>query len=486
MDHLKQTPEWAETGAAPAEAVMTDGACGGCGGCGDPAGGCGPCACPRAAEPASEQLAAAIEELRELELMPLPTKSEESAEPPEKLLKAIEVHFHAGNRVYYFDPNGLALSKGAHVVVETARCPEYGVCVSEIYEVSRDDVLTPLRKVLRVTTEADEKTFAENTALERRAKTLCQETIDERGLGMQLVSCECAFDGSKLLFYFTADGRVDFRELVKYLASVFRTRIELRQIGVRDRAKLYGGLGACGRPFCCQQFLDGFQPVSIRMAKTQNLSLSPGKISGNCGRLLCCLQYEQEAYEDLIKSVPKPESFVDTPDGRGTVCDVNLLRQSVRVRMEDHPEIFGTYAVSEIAVLRNGKGRRNDPPIPRDVAPISGRPNPVRHVEPDKREEAMTSIFKKLDSYTDRPNGAPRHPAEQGGEEGTQSEPRRRGRRRRSYGPKQSQPEGRKGDGRQSASEPQAVQGEQGGQPSKPHANRRRRNRRPQNPPQES
>ena len=201
---------------------------------------------------------------------------------------------------------------------------------------------------------------------------------------MQLVSAECAFDGSKILFFFTAEGRVDFRELVKDLASAFRTRIELRQIGVRDKAKMVGGLGVCGRPFCCKEFLDDFQPVSIKMAKTQNLSLNPTKISGTCGRLMCCLKYEQEAYEDLIKTAPKAESFVDTPDGRGTVIEVNLLRQSVKVRMEDHPETIGSYKNTDIYIIRNGKARKNDPPIPKDLAPISSRPRPAQ-----KKKEAF-------------------------------------------------------------------------------------------------
>ena len=177
---------------------------------------------------------------------------------------------------------------------------------------------------------------------------------------------------------------MDFRELVKDLASAFRTRIELRQIGVRDKAKMVGGLGVCGRPFCCKEFLDDFQPVSIKMAKTQNLSLNPTKISGTCGRLMCCLKYEQEAYEDLIKTAPKAESFVDTPDGRGTVIEVNLLRQSVKVRMEDHPETIGSYKNTDIYIIRNGKARKNDPPIPKDLAPISSRPRPAQ-----KKKEAF-------------------------------------------------------------------------------------------------
>ena len=201
---------------------------------------------------------------------------------------------------------------------------------------------------------------------------------------MQLVSAEVAFDGSKILFYFTADERVDFRELVKNLASVFHTRIELRQIGVRDKAKMVGGLGICGRPFCCASFLDDFQPVSIKMAKTQNLSLNPTKISGTCGRLMCCLKYEQDAYEDLIRTSPRLDSFVDTPEGRGTVVEIDLLRQRVKVRMEDSPETVGVFANADIAVLRSGKAKKNDPPIPADLAPISGSGKRVRKEEPEQ------------------------------------------------------------------------------------------------------
>ena len=202
---------------------------------------------------------------------------------------------------------------------------------------------------------------------------------------MQLVNAEVAFDGSKILFYFTADERVDFRELVKNLASVFRTRIELRQIGVRDKARMVGGLGICGRPFCCASFLDDFQPVSIKMAKTQNLSLNPTKISGTCGRLMCCLKYEQDAYEDLIRNSPRMDSFVDTPEGRGTVVEVGLLRQRVKVRMEDNPETISVFSNEDIAVLRSGKARKNDPPIPADLAPISGSGKRVRREQTEEK-----------------------------------------------------------------------------------------------------
>ena len=204
-------------------------------------------------------------------------------------------------------------------------------------------MVTPLRSVLRLATAEDEKTLARNRSEEKRAYEICQQKIAEHALDMQLVSAEYAFDGSKILFFFTADERVDFRELVKNLASVFHTRIELRQIGVRDKAKMVGGLGICGRPFCCSSFLDDFQPVSIKMAKTQNLSLNPTKISGTCGRLMCCLKYEQEAYEDLLRTAPKTESFVDTPEGRGTVVEVDLLRQRVKVRKQDAPDTISVF-----------------------------------------------------------------------------------------------------------------------------------------------
>ncbi len=247
---------------------------------------------------------------------------------------------------------------------------------------------------------------------------------------MQLASAEVAFDGSKILFFFTADGRVDFRELVKSLASAFHTRIELRQIGVRDKAKMIGGLGMCGRPFCCSEFLTDFQPVSIKMAKTQNLSLNPTKISGTCGRLMCCLKYEQEAYEDLIRSCPKNESFVDTPEGRGTVIDVNLLRQTVKVRLEKQPDTVQSFATADIAVWRNGKARKTDPPIPDDWAPISS--------DPSRRKKAEEPIARAEDYLTarapSRRAGAPA-PAPQ-----PEKEPQQRSRTSRGRGRSQSAP----------------------------------------------
>ena len=286
-------------------------------------------------------------------------------------VEVVDIQFRPGQKIYYFDPAGISCKAGMHVIIDTARGPEYGYCTAGNHRIPQSEVVAPLRPVLRVATAQDEKIAAENQAKEKKAFDACVQKIEEYQLDMQLVSAECAFDGSKLLFFFTADERVDFRELVKVLATMFHTRIELRQIGVRDKAKMVGGLGICGRPFCCASFLEDFQPVSIKMAKTQNLSLNPTKISGTCGRLMCCLKYEQDAYEDLLRSSPKVESFVDTPDGRGTVIEVDLLRQRVKVRMENQ-ETTGVYKNEEIAVLRNGKAKKNDPPIPEDLAPISG------------------------------------------------------------------------------------------------------------------
>ena len=299
---------------------------------------------------------------------------------PEGPVEVVDIQFRPGQKIYFFDPDGVEFHMGDHVIIDTARGAEFGICASGNHKIPQKDVVAPLRKVLRRANAQDERTVAENRAKEKKAYDVCMQKITEHGLDMQLVSAEVAFDGSKILFYFTADERVDFRELVKNLASVFHTRIELRQIGVRDKAKMVGGLGICGRPFCCASFLDDFQPVSIKMAKTQNLSLNPTKISGTCGRLMCCLKYEQEAYEDLIRTSPKLESFVDTPEGRGTVVEVDLLRQRVKVRMEESPETISVFQNADIAVLRSGKAKKNDPPIPADLAPISGSGKRVRRV----------------------------------------------------------------------------------------------------------
>ena len=297
-------------------------------------------------------------------------------------VEVVDIQFRPGQKIYYFDPNGLTLKAGDRVIIDTARGAEFGTVTAGNHNISGNDVVSPLRPVIRKANSQDERIVEENLATEKRAFEVCLEKIAEYGLDMQLVSAECSFDGGKILFFFTADERVDFRELVKNLASTFHTRIELRQIGVRDKAKMVGGFGICGRPFCCTTFLDDFQPVSIKMAKTQNLSLNPTKISGTCGRLMCCLKYEQEAYEDLLRSAPKVDSFVDTPEGRGTIIDVDLLRQRVKVRLEKEPDSIVTYPNDEIAVLRSGKAKKNDPPIPDDLAPISGGVKRPRFEEP--------------------------------------------------------------------------------------------------------
>ena len=312
---------------------------------------------------------------------------EETTKLSPETVEVVDIQFRPGQKIYFFDPDGAELQPGDHVIIDTARGAEFGIVAGGNHNISVKDVVAPLRKVMRKATAQDEKTIAENRAKEKKAYDTCLQKIAEHGLDMQLVSAEVAFDGSKILFYFTADERVDFRELVKNLASVFHTRIELRQIGVRDKAKMVGGLGICGRPFCCASFLEDFQPVSIKMAKTQNLSLNPTKISGTCGRLMCCLKYEQDAYEDLIRTSPKLESFVDTPEGRGTVVELDLLRQRVKVRMEDAPETIAAFANADIAVLRSGKAKKNDPPIPADLAPISGTGKRVRKIVSE--EEAV-------------------------------------------------------------------------------------------------
>jgi len=314
---------------------------------------------------------------------------EENTKLPQSEVEVVDIQFRPGQKIYFFDPDGMVLQSGDHVIIDTARGAEYGIVAGGNHRIPPKDVVAPLRKVLRKATAQDEKTIAENRAREKKAYDTCLQKITEHGLDMQLVSAEVAFDGSKILFYFTADERVDFRELVKNLASVFHTRIELRQIGVRDKAKMVGGLGICGRPFCCASFLEDFQPVSIKMAKTQNLSLNPTKISGTCGRLMCCLKYEQDAYEDLIRSSPKLDSFVDTPEGRGTVVELDLLRQRVKVRLEESPETIAVFANSDIAVLRSGKAKKNDPPIPADLAPISGDGKRARKSLAEKEEALL-------------------------------------------------------------------------------------------------
>jgi cell fate regulator YaaT (PSP1 superfamily) len=274
------------------------------------------------------------------------------------LTEIISVRFRDFGKAYYFNPNGLTVNKGEFVVVETAKGVEYGECVRSNHKIDDNLVIQPLRSVLRVATEADNRSAEVCKEKEKEALAYCQQKIIDFGLEMKLVSVEYGFEGNKVLFFFTSDGRVDFRELVKDLAGMFRARIELRQIGVRDEAKMLGGMGVCGKQYCCSQFLTEFSPVSIKMAKTQGLSLNPTKISGACGRLMCCLKYEEAAYEDLVRKAPKIGAFVETPNGKGSVVNINILRGNAKVRLEDgNDTTLKTFTFEELDVL-GGKGRR--------------------------------------------------------------------------------------------------------------------------------
>jgi cell fate regulator YaaT (PSP1 superfamily) len=264
--------------------------------------------------------------------------------------KVVGVRFREGGKSYHFDPGELELNRQDMVIVETSKGIEIGTVTDDLMEISEDNIHTPLKPVLRLANDKDKDTYNENSRLEKEAFPICAEKIAARGLEMSLVDVEYAFDGSKIIFYFTADGRIDFRELVKDLASVFRMRIELRQIGVRDEAKMFGGLGICCRELCCSSFLSDFVPVSIKMAKEQNMSMNPTKISGACGRLLCCLKYEQAAYEDAHCRVPRQGTVVQTPESSGVVVSANLLRETVSVRLDRGGEAdLEVFSVSEIS-----------------------------------------------------------------------------------------------------------------------------------------
>ena len=329
------------------------------------------------------------------------------------MTEVISVRFRNGCKEYYFDPRGLAIDAGQDVIVETAQGAEFAQCVRGVHEVEDSQVVKPLRAVVRVATDNDRRTAEYNRGREKEAFEVCKKKIQQHELEMKLVRVECSFDGSKILFFFTADGRVDFRELVKDLAGVFRARIELRQIGVRDEAKMVGGLGICGRPFCCSQFMDEFMPVSIKMAKTQSLSLNPTKISGTCGRLMCCLKYEQDAYEDAIKRLPKNDSFVLTPDGTGNVSDVNVLKETINVRLDDRPENPRCYHNCEVCVLRSGKGSRDGIVVPdkrpeRYVEPVEDELLPPVTLVSDFDPDAAQAVEKRRRSRNRRRSDSPK------------------------------------------------------------------------------
>ena len=279
------------------------------------------------------------------------------------MVEVISVKFKNRGKSYFFAPEGKTVKTGQQVIVETSKGLEIADCCYGNHMVEDTAVVQPLRPVVRIATDDDRRVAEYNKKREKEAFDICKAKIEEHNLDMKLVDVECNFEGTKTMFFFTSDGRVDFRELVKDLASIFRNRIELRQIGVRDEAKMLGGLGICGRPFCCSKFLDDFQPVSTKMAKVQSMSLNPSKISGSCGRLMCCLRYEQEAYEELVKSVPKQGAFVETPAGYGTVTQINLLRQLVKVKLDgEGDDTIKTYRAIEVAAVPGGRPKDGETP----------------------------------------------------------------------------------------------------------------------------
>ncbi|MBQ9733218.1 MAG: stage 0 sporulation family protein [Clostridia bacterium] len=334
----------------------------------------------------------------------------------------VSVQFKGRGKSYFFDPNGVDCHEGQQVVVETSKGLELAECVQGPHTVMDERIVPPLRPIVRVATADDLRVAELCKQREKEAFGICEQKIAAHGLDMKLVDVECNFEGNKILFFFTSDGRVDFRELVKDLASVFRARIELRQIGVRDEAKMLGGLGICGRPFCCHAFLDDFEPVSTKMAKTQSLSLNPTKISGSCGRLMCCLRYEQEAYEELVKTVPKNGAFVQTPCGYGNVCQVNLLRQKVKVKLDGSDEPPKGFDAYEVAAIPGGRPKPGEP-LP-DVLVL--KPKEEEEVLPETKWE-LPPIFAEDTKADALPEAAPEAAEQPAAKKSSRSRNRRRG-----------------------------------------------------------
>ena len=328
------------------------------------------------------------------------------------MTEVVSIKYRNRGKSYFFDPAGLTLKAGDQVVVETSKGLELGTVVKGNHAVEDEQVVAPLRPVARTATEIDLRVADICRKREREAYVIGKQKIEAHGLDMKLVDVECSFEGNKIIFFFSSDGRVDFRGLVKDLAGVFRTRIELRQIGVRDEARMLGGLGMCGRPFCCGTFMDEFKPVSTKMAKVQALSLNPAKISGCCGRLMCCLRYEQPAYEELVKNVPKNGAFVETPDGYGNVNQVNILRQTVRVKLDgEGDDAYRQYDVEDVAAVPGGRPR--DGSQPPHVLVLKPKKAPEPEPEPDSWEMPEMLVTAPVE---DEPTPAPvvTPPAEDG------------------------------------------------------------------------
>lgn len=378
------------------------------------------------------------------------------------MTEVVSVKFKGRGKAYYFAPGDCTLRTGEAVVVETAKGLEIGRCRLGNHFVADERVVPPLRPVVRKATADDLRIEELCRKREKEAFKIGQQKIAARKLDMKLVDVECNFEGNKIIFFFTSDGRVDFRELVRDLATVFRSRIELRQIGVRDEAKMLGGLGICGRPFCCHQFLNDFQPVSTKMAKVQNMSLNPTKISGICGRLMCCLRYEQAAYEDLVKNTPKNNAFVETVDGYGNVVQQNLLRQQVKVRLDGNggEAVVKTYPVDEVAAVPGGRPKPGEP-LPHV---LQVKPKAKKEEEPPQENAPWTRpvLFAGMEP---NPADVPTRPVP---EEPTVKNRRNRGRRG-------GKPEERKSQGEQKPRNNRSEKGERG-----------ERNEKPQNEPRHS
>lgn len=402
------------------------------------------------------------------------------------MAQIIGVRFKKVGKVYYFDPCGIQVEVGQNVIVETARGVEYGEVALANRDVAEGEVVKPLKKLIRVATPSDAKVVETNQKRAKEAFRICEQKIAEHKLDMKLVSVEYTFDLNKVLFYFTADGRVDFRELVKDLASVFRTRIELRQIGVRDEAKVLGGLGICGRPLCCASFLDDFQPVSINMAKQQNLSLNPTKISGTCGRLMCCLKYEQEAYEELGRVTPRPDSTVQTTDGPGVVTDASLLRGTCTVVLDDDPGTPHCYKCQECQILQAARKQRRPShaaakpaePTEKAAKPVAEKLAAEKTVEkPVSEQPAVPQATKPVqDAQADAPEQEMENREPSGDK--AQREHRRSDRPRRRRRPQNGEQK-HEGENKPSRREPRRSSHEKNGEKNGDKTERPRQERRP-------